>query len=130
MQNFDISGKKVMFDNEEQVINMGGPYIGTLSIDDKLISDNCIVDNLVFDETKQRVYFVKYHSTSKWMSGTFFTINFHDFRQDMVYQYVKTFKTLYLSGLCGDNEMEIFNAFHSQIVKYKSIFSLGTEKYV
>jgi hypothetical protein len=129
MQNFDIPGKKVMFDNEEQIINMGGPYVGTLSIDDKLISDNCIVDNLVFDETKQRVYFVKYHSTSRWISGTFFTINFQNLDQDVVYQYEKRFKTVYLDSLSGNDEMIIFEAFHNQILKFKSTFNLKLEKY-
>jgi len=105
--------KKYDFKNADQVINMGGPWIGDFYYDDSFISKNVIVDNLLFSDNK--VYFVKYHSLSKKRSDIFFTICCWDIDIKSLSESTQTFNVLYLREIINDKEMIICNTFHGEM---------------
>lgn len=41
-----IKGQKIHFENPNQIINMGGPWIGDLFLGNKIIQSSVIIDNL------------------------------------------------------------------------------------
>jgi len=114
---------EIEFDDTRQVINMGGPYIGGLIIKGQLIAEDCVVDNFLIDKTKNRLFFVKYHSLTRFMSGVFFTINCYNVKDQTVSQYRKRFNALHLKDIIGDNLL-IHEAFY-ELDKSKQLFSLA-----
>ena len=111
-----------------QIINMGGPYIGNLLLNNKLIARDCLEDNFIYVEQTQKIYFVKHHDTSGMMSGVFFTISFYSIKEDKLFEYNKHFKMLYLKRIIDDN-LEIYPAFHDKVNNGKTLFNLSKEQY-
>lgn len=119
---------KIEFAKAKQILNMGGPWIGDLMIDGKLISKDCLIDNYIIDSPNSKLYFVKYRSTTGMMNGVFFTINFFLFKEDKLFEYEKQFKILFIKQIM-DGKMEIFEAFHDKLDKFKEYFDLVSEKF-
>ena len=44
--------------NPHQILNMGGPWVGDISIQNKLISKDCLIDNVLFKEDMNQLFFV------------------------------------------------------------------------
>jgi hypothetical protein len=105
-------GRTFRMDDAHQVINMGGPYVGTLCMDNKVISQNCITDNLLADDQNERLYFVKYHSLTKWRSGIHFTINCYDNKLDQISESKEIFNSVFLKQFLSGNKIEILEAFY------------------
>jgi len=107
-----------------QIINMGGPYVCDLYMDTFLISNNVVVDNFIFNEKKNLLYFVKYYEGLKWQSDTYFTINSYHIETSVVNESNRHFIMVYLKKLINENTMEIFLAFHDRNVSQRDIFDL------
>ncbi|WPU92474.1 hypothetical protein SNE25_24405 [Mucilaginibacter sabulilitoris] len=125
-----ISGLVFSITNDRQVVNMGGPVIGTLSFNDKKISDDCIVDNLVLDQLRKRLFFIKNHSTSKWRSGIYFTIAFYELEGGEISEFARHFDILYLKKFINETQLEIFNALHDKNLDRRAIFDVENESKV
>lgn len=65
----------VEFRNEEQIINMGGPYVGDLYIDGRFVEPDVVVDTFAFGENESEIYFSKcYRVDARWRSGIYFQV--------------------------------------------------------
>lgn len=62
----------IEFKNIDQIINMGGPWVGNLYINDNEIENKVIIDNYL--EDSEFYYFVKYFQISKKQKDNFFSI--------------------------------------------------------
>ena len=56
-----VSGIELTLTNAQEILSMGGPYTVDVYMGDKLISNNCIADNFIFNEDLKLLFFVKYH---------------------------------------------------------------------
>jgi len=64
------------FKNPNQIINMGGPWIGDLFLKKHIICKGVLIDSQNFYPKEEKLFFVKYHEVSKWRVHNFFTINY------------------------------------------------------
>ena len=124
MEKLVISGIEIEIAYDGQVINMGGPGIGTMSMDGNVVSDNCIVNNFVFYESKRLLFFVKYHLINNYY---YFTINFYNIVHNKVFEFEREFEIVYIKQFINANELEIFLSFHDQFPYRKQIFYLDQE---
>lgn len=111
------------YKNPEQILNMGGPWIGNLFYKGFEISKNVLLDNRVLSLDTDRAFFVKYHP-AKQVKDVFFTLCFYVFNTSRIYQYKTTFDKLYIGKMPSDNTLTLFHAFHSEISEAMFTFQL------
>jgi hypothetical protein len=91
---------------------MGGPWIGTLVIDNVHISDNIIIDNYL--EKNDIYYFIKYFEVSKKQKDNYFSI----FRINMTNLNFELsnerFEKVYIENI-EDNILFYYNGFHANL---------------
>ncbi|MDB5114994.1 MAG: hypothetical protein JWQ79_486 [Mucilaginibacter sp.] len=122
-----VSGISLIITNQDQILNMGGPWIGDISTGTELISKDCLIDNLVAKEDLKLLFFVKFNKTSKYT--WYFSINFYNIDTKVVCQFDKIFDMLYLGRFVSNTELEIYNAFHGEFENTKEIFNLDNENF-
>jgi hypothetical protein len=122
-----IADIELTITNQDQILNMGGPGIGDVAIDNDLISKDCILDNFVYNEDLHLLFFVKYNRVSKYQ--WYFSINFYNVEAKTLYEFDKVFDMVYLGKFISKNELEIFHAFHGEFANTKSIFNLDEEEF-
>ena len=105
---------------------MGGPFIGDVSIGDDLMSKDCLLDNFVYKEEMNLLFFVKYHKINYYQ---YFTINFYNLDTETVYEFDKEFEKLYIGEFISKNELEIYPAFHDGLKNLQQIFNLDEEDF-
>lgn len=127
MNNLDtvLDRLKLTVDNPRQILNMGGPWIGNILLDGKLIAEDCITDNFVFGPQLETIYFVKYHVLSRY--DWHFTINYTNLNERTVCEYSQRFKSIYIKRLVNEHELEIFHAFHDKMPLTRDIFNINKE---
>jgi len=119
-----VSGIELTITNPDQIMNMGGPWICTLSLKDKFISDNSICENFIFDDAIEKLFFVKAH---KGTYGWYFTINYYSFEKDQVFEFQSHFDMVFIKQFISANELEIYNAFHDKLIEYRDVFHIDSE---
>jgi hypothetical protein len=124
-----IIGCTFRVDDAYQILNMGGPYVGTLGCNGKVISQNCIADNLLSDDQNERLYFVKYHSLTKWRSGVYFTINCYDSKLGQIYESKEMFNIIFLKQFLSGNKIEILEAFYDMPNAKRRVFDIGGQQF-
>jgi hypothetical protein len=130
-----IDGIEIAIDNAEQIINMGGPWIGDLYIGPDFVSKDCVLDNFVLTENKQLLFFVKHHFfvTKKGWFGTsgfrYFTINFYNIDNKSSFEFKKEFSIIHIGNFISKNELEIYPAFHDQFKNKRIIINLDEEEF-
>lgn len=87
MNDLDFSREKIQFRNPDQILNMGGPWIGELFLGDCKVMDDVIIDNLQYNEEQNRLYFVRYHKVSRWSKENYFSINYINLSTSSTYMY-------------------------------------------
>ena len=109
-----IPGRSISFDNPAQIINMGGPWVGTLMIDGKIIADNVVIDNLYFAPGTQKLYFVRYHHVSKWQNDNYFLLYFVDTAANRIFMYDLKFDRVFIDTVLDNYELTYYDAFHNK----------------
>ena len=109
-----IEGKTVKFENRTQIMNMGGPWIGELHIENEIKIDNVILDNLYFNSNLHKLYFVRYHPVSKWQKDNFFNVYCLDWKNDSLCRYDMKFEMIYIESVSDDGELIYFKALHDK----------------
>lgn len=116
----------IAFINDEQIINMGGPWIADLTINNQLVMNRCLMDNYLIGDDFL-VYFIKYHQISRKQSENYFTINTYNLFSHEILESFKKFRAVFLKGFITENELLIYNACHDQLDRFKSTFNLKSE---
>ncbi|MDQ0065135.1 hypothetical protein [Chryseobacterium lathyri] len=102
----------IIFKNPDQIINMGGPWVGELAINDTKISKNIIVDNYL--EDNEFYYFIKYFKISKKQKENYFLV-LRINKNNMDYQISKEkFEKIYLTKIENDT-LYYCEGFHEQL---------------
>ena len=127
MEKMHISGVEIEVSSTDQVLNMGGPWIGDLYIDGCFVSNNCVVNNFVFDEKRKLIFFVKYHLANKYY--WYFTINFYNIKDKVAFEFEREFDMVYIKQFIGSNLLEIYRAFHGQFPEKRQVFDLDAEDF-
>jgi hypothetical protein len=122
-----ISDFEIEIDNVGEILNMGGPWVGTLLIQGEKISDNCIIDNFVFNKPLGLLFFIKFHVITDY--NFYFTINFYNIRSKTGFEFNKEFNMIFIKQFVGPSEIEIYNAFHDQFPDKKDIFNIDNEAF-
>jgi hypothetical protein len=126
MEDLIINGKVIKFINPDQIINMGGPWVGELMIGDDKIMDNVIIDNTIYDVHQNRLYIVKYFNLSKWQHKNYFSICYLDLFTDKIYVIDLKFEMIFIKEIYSSNELIYYEAFHDQDEKVKKKLNLET----
>ena len=124
-----LCGLEFNIENIEQIINMGGPWICSIYLENHLISDHCVIDNILEHPPFERVYFVKYHRTSKWKADNFFTLNYFSVNDNKIYQSKRRFEMLYLKKILNQESIEIFYAFHDKNQDRRDVFAVSEQQF-
>ncbi|SDH84769.1 hypothetical protein SAMN05421846_102248 [Chryseobacterium taeanense] len=107
--------ENIQFKNADQIINMGGPWIGELTIDGIKIDDNIIIDNYV--EKKDFYYFIKYFEISKKQKDSFFSV-LRINKNNMSHQISKEkFEKIFIKKIENDT-LYYCKGFHGQLPIY------------
>ena len=114
MSNIVINNKVVSFNNPNQIINMGGPWVGDLIIGNNLLMTNVVIDNLVYQPEYNKLLFVNYNNISKWLNDNYFTINYLDIDRNEIFMFCKHYKIVYIEGFVDIDKFVIYNAFHNK----------------
>ena len=127
MEEAIINGKIISFNNPNQVINMGGPWIGKLLLDNNEITDNVILDNIFYNKDQNNLYFIKYHKISKWQKENYFSINILDLRTNNLFMYDLKFRQVYIEKI-DNHELIYYDAFHNKDESKKRILNVNDLK--
>lgn len=128
MDNQIILRKSVTFNTPTQIINMGGPWVGELVIDQKNVIDNVVIDNLYPDLETKKLYFTRYHDVSKWKKNNFFFVYFIEIVNGSMYMYDLKFDQIFIDSVSNNNELTYFDAFHNKNPERKRSVDLNTIK--
>jgi hypothetical protein len=121
-----INGKKLSWNNPEEILGMGGPWIGELILDQTKISNNSVVGNFLFDGKTDRIYFVKYNRISKWAKDNFFSIHYYNLNSGKLAMLDKAYQKVYLESI-EETGLVIFNAFHNKNALQRTSIYLSKE---
>ena len=113
------------FKNQNQVISMGGPWVGDLFIKGTLVSDKVVLDNIVFNKSSDHVFFVKYHEISNWQNENFFTINSLNLITDEIHESKERFQALFISDSKSKHELKVYKSFHDGFEEMASSMKLS-----
>jgi hypothetical protein len=113
--------------NPHDIIGMGGPTICDARLNNELIIEKCLSLNFVYDEKRELLFFIQYHSINYYQG---FTINFYQIPTKETYQFTREFDMVYLGSLISDHELEIFHAFHDGFRDRAVVFNLDDEDFI
>jgi hypothetical protein len=102
----------IEFKNPNQIINMGGPWIGDLYINGNEIENKIIIDNYL--EDSEFYYFVKYFEISKKQKDNFFSIIRINKRNFKMMMSQEKFERIYIIDI-KENMLYHANGFHKNL---------------
>ncbi len=108
--------KKVEWKDVDQILGMGGPWIGQLTIDGTRIEDDCIVDNTIYEASLNTLFFAKYISNSKWARDNYFVVGMVDMSSLEVTLSDESFTMIYLDSI-EEGKLVYHSAFHGEFEK-------------
>lgn len=129
MENNLSGNKQWRFENPTQIISMGGPWIGNLYIGEKLVSGSIILDNVIFNEFKKQLLFIRFYKLSRWRSKNYFKINYYDLIDKQLYEFEKKFDMVFIKKFLDQNNLEIYKAFHDKLIETKEVFNIQDETF-
>jgi len=107
-----ILGIRISADYREELATTKDVVIGAMFIEDDLISDNCILENTLYKEDLNLLFFVKYHRLNNY---NYFTVNFYDFASKTNFQFYREFPMLYLKEFTSENEILVYISFKADV---------------
>lgn len=104
--------ENITFENEYQIINMGGPWIGDLIIKQKKIEEYIIIDN--FLEKEDFYYFIRYFEVSKKQKDNYFSVLRVNKESLEIRTSHERFDKIYIENI-EDNTLYFCKGFHNQL---------------
>jgi hypothetical protein len=127
MTKITLSGIEIKITDAQEMLRMGGPYVGNVWLNEKIIAKNCIVDNFIYQNELNLLFFIKYYRINNYQ---YFTINFYNLNEGTVYEFIREFDMVYINQFIDKTKLEIFNAFNNKVSQKKMIFDLDRETFV
>jgi hypothetical protein len=121
----NIDGIELTFENEREILGMGGPFIGDFFIKDNLIASDSRLDSFLYEPNKNLLFFIKFHAVSQYY---YFTINFYGFQTNSIFEFEREFRAVHFGGFVTPTQLEIYPAFHDKLYN-KSIFDIDNEDF-
>lgn len=118
------------FKNPTQVINMGGPWIGSLYLNECFVANGIVLDNLLYLPDNSKVFFVKYHEIPNKGNGVVFTICYWDLATKKLFESPEEFNMLYLKKFNDEGLMIVCDAFHGELPERCYAYELKLENFV
>ena len=116
MKEILIDNRDVAFENPVQIINMGGPWIGDLVIDNRKVIGNILIDNFYFDASNHRFYFILYNHTVNKR----FSICYLSTKDMSIHVYLDYFEIIFIKEIINNDELIFYNAFHDKDVSKRT----------
>jgi len=120
------SGVAITEENANEIMRIGGPYVGTISIDNSLISYECVLGNYIESDDLRLIFFVKHHQVNSYH---YFTINFYNRETNTAFEFDREFDMVYLGAFLGKTQLAIYPAFHDKFPERELIFDIDKEKF-
>lgn len=110
-----ISHDEIEFENMNQILNMGGPWVGDLIVEGNKIASNVFDEYLLKEDETGAVllYFVTYSDDSKWMNENGFFVNKYNLETHELKQFKKRFEKIFLESI-DSNVLTYHDAFHGE----------------
>ncbi len=102
---------KIKFSHPYQILNMGGPWIGNLYVNEEIICRNVIIDNIIISSDRKKLYFIKYNKVSKWANENYFTLRYIEAPTKKKIEYDLTFETIYVKEIDENNNLTFYSCF-------------------
>ena len=120
------SGVVITEENASEIMRMGGPYVGSISIGNSVISDECVLGNYTESDDLRLIFFVKHHQVNSYH---YFTINFYNREANKAFEFDREFDMVHLGAFLGKTQLVIYPAFHDKFPERKLIFDIDKEKF-
>lgn len=117
------------FKSPNQIMSMGGPWVGDLYINDEFVANDIVMDNEIINEMARHIFFVKFFNVSRWRSKNYFKINFYDLNTKHLFEFDRKFDMVFISKYLDKSNLEIYHAFHDKILERKDVFNILDEKF-
>ncbi|WP_144283500.1 hypothetical protein [Chryseobacterium echinoideorum] len=104
--------ENIQFGNPEQIINMGGPWVGDLIINNQNVSNNILIDNYL--EKELFYYFIKYFKISKKQKDNFFSVLRIDKNNMKVAVSIEKFEKIHIKDI-EENSLYYYEGFHENL---------------
>jgi len=112
MNKIIVADLELTVDNATEILRMGGPYIGDISLGSDFISKDCVLENFIYKDDSNLLFFVKANPINNYY---YFTINFYNLKTKTLFEFDKEFEMLYLKEFISNNELHIYNSFNDQL---------------
>lgn len=109
-----IEIKSIKFENPEQIINMGGPWIGDFIYNNIIISKNVIIDNYICNIEQERIFFIQYKKVSNWQKENYFLLNYLDTNTGNIHTFDFKFDRIFIESINSDSLLTYYEAFCEQ----------------
>ena len=126
MRKINVAGLEITTTNTDQVINMGGPYIGVAYSKGKVVAEDCVLENFIYRDDLRKLFFVKYHFVN---NNWFFTINFFSIDENEEFEFTRIMKMVFIKEFLTLNELEIYHALHDKHPETRDIFDVSKEEF-
>jgi hypothetical protein len=113
--------------NVQEIMGMGGPWVGDLYLGELFISGNVVARNYLWNEQLDALFFVKRYHVNKYYG--FFSINFYKIKGGVVFRFNEEFDYLCLGKFISEHEIEIYRAMHDKIDSKKLVFNINEEDF-
>jgi hypothetical protein len=113
MKEIIVGETKLFWNNPEEILGMGGPWIGDLMVGERITATCTVVNNFLFDKKHGKIYFIRYNRVSEWANDNFFSIQYYALNSCKVYNMNKAYDSIYLDSIDG-NFLIAFKAFHNK----------------
>ncbi len=121
-----INGANLSWDNSQEILGMGGSWIGDLIFGEKKISESSLVDNYLYDKSNNRIFFVKFNRITKWANDNFFSIHYYSLDSGMISNLNKAYGKAYLDSIDGES-LIVFKSFNNKDLSKKELIKLKEE---
>jgi hypothetical protein len=126
MKKLMVDELELIITNPREILKIGGPYVGDVLVENKLISTDCVLENFLFNKELGLLFFVKFYQLNFYQ---FFTINFYNQGTDTLFEFETEFDMLYLKRIINKNELEVYTSFTDYYPDKRLIFSMDSEEF-
>ncbi len=124
---------QIKYHNVQESFGMGGPYIGELEFQEKLISGKFLADSETLNEDRSKVVFSRF--LTQYSAGFLglktkrdFRIFIYDTNEDKFFQSKESFECLAIEKM-ESNQITYYEAFHTEVDKYRDSIEFNTTNF-
>lgn len=120
IEKFTIGNLNIDFHDIQQVIGMGGPWVGRITIGKTTLNGLYVISEPVLSSNEEYLGLVSYRPKTRFLGITHFKLVLLDIASGKIFEHPKKFHALCIDKI--ENErLVIYESFHKELPQYKNI---------